>query len=158
MMSGLGVAVRAAGIGTAMVLIGHAIAGDLRADRARWLVIEHDSGYTIALDTSRIVREYGRTYEIWYRTDHAAERFYRGKAFTRETVHAILRCDGYGFRVISTTMSNGSGRSVVHQVMDAKDLAREEWHSVEQGSADEKAAFATCQLADWKSWTRRSAY
>jgi hypothetical protein len=118
---------RTVGIATALAIAGRAIAGDLRDERARWLVVDRDSGYTIAIDTSRIVREHGRTYEIWYRTDHASKRFYRGKAFTRETVHAILRCDGYSFRVISTTMP---------------------------GSTDEKAALATCQLADWKSWGR----
>jgi hypothetical protein len=155
MMTELGAAARAGAFATAMALAGFAVESALRADRARWLVVERDSGYTIALDTSRIVREYGRTYEIWYRTDHAAERFYRGKAFTRETVHAILRCDSYSFRVISTTMSIGSGRSVVHQAMDSRDLAREAWHSVEPASADEKAALATCELADWKAWARR---
>jgi hypothetical protein len=70
-------------------------------------------------------------------------------------VHAILRCDGYSFRVISTTMSLGSWRSVLHQAMDKGDIEREDWHSVEPGSTDEKAALATCQLADWKSWARR---
>jgi surface-adhesin protein E len=150
-----GVAIRAAGVAAAVMFAAHAVSNELREDRARWLVVERDSEYTIALDTSRIVREYGRTYEIWYRTDHASKRFYRGKAFTRETVNAILGCDGYRFRVISTTMSMGSGRSVVHQAMDSRDLAREAWHSVEPGSADEKAALATCELADWKSWARR---
>ncbi len=154
-MPSLGVAVRTVGIAAALTLAWRAVAGDLRDERARWLVVDRDSGYTVAIDTSRIVRERGRTYEIWYRTDHTSKRFYRGKAFTRETVHAILRCDGYSFRVISTTMSLGSWRSVLHQEMDKRDLAREDWHSVEPGSADEKAALATCQLADWKSWVRR---
>jgi hypothetical protein len=156
-MPTLGAAARTVGIAIALAVAGRAIAGDLRDERARWLVVDRDSvgGYTIAIDTSRIVREYGRTYEIWYRTDHASKRFYRGKAFTRETVHAILRCDGYSFRVISTTMSLGSWRSVLHQAMDKRDLEREDWRSVEPASADEKAALATCQLADWKSWVRR---
>jgi hypothetical protein len=155
MMSGVRLGIQAGGILAAIAFAGHAIASGVRDSRARWVVVERDSGYTIALDTSRIVRERGRTYEIWYRTDHASPRFYRGEAFTRETVHAILQCNGYAFRVISTTMSTGAGRSVVHQEMDARDLQREAWHPVEPGSEDEKAALATCQVADWKAWSHR---
>jgi hypothetical protein len=155
MTTGFGVAVRAAGIAAGLSLTGYALATEFRDTRARWIVVGRDSGYTIALDTSRIVREYGRTYEIWYRTDHSSPRFYRGETFTRETVHAILQCNGYAFRVISTTMSSGGGPSVIHQEMDLRDLKREPWHSVEPGSEDEKAALATCQVADWKSWSRR---
>jgi hypothetical protein len=151
----LGIAVRAAGAAAALVFIGHSVVEKRREERARWLMVDRDSGYTIAIDTSRIVREYGRTYEIWYRTDHAAPRFYRGKAFTRETVHAILRCEGYKFRVISTTISVGASGSIISQAMGPRDLEREAWHSLEPGSTDEKVALATCELADWKSWRRR---
>jgi hypothetical protein len=155
MMSGLGIVVRAAAFATALAFAGRAIASGLQEEHARWLVVERDSGYTIALDTSRIVREYGRTYDIWYRTDYASPRYYRGMAFNRETVHAILRCGGFTFRVVSTTMSKGAGRSLLHQEMGPRDLQGEEWHSVEPGGPDEKAAVATCQVGDWKSWSRR---
>ena len=56
----------------------------------RWMLVAHDSSYAISIDTSRIVAAPGRVYEVWYRTDHAATRFYNQKAFTREVVHAVL--------------------------------------------------------------------
>lgn len=45
-------AVGAGGVAVALALIGHTIAEDVQQDRARWLIVDRDSGYTIAIDTS----------------------------------------------------------------------------------------------------------
>ena len=124
-------------------------------DESRWMVVARDSNYTISLDTSRILALSGRTYEIWYRTDHAAMRYYKEKAFTRETVHAILRCERYSYRVASVAMSMGDGRAVTRQITEPSDLARQEWRRVEAGTTDADAARATCVVADWSKWRRQ---
>jgi hypothetical protein len=92
---------------------------------------------------------------VWYRTDHATTRFYQEKAFTRELVHAILRCDGYSFRITSVAMSMGDARPVIRQFTEPLDLARQQWRRVEAGSTEADAARATCQVADWTKWGRR---
>jgi hypothetical protein len=126
-----------------------------RDDTAHWLLVARDSTYSISIDTSRIVAKPGREYEIWYRTDHTVTRFYNDKAFTREVVHAILRCDGYTFRVMSTVMSIGSGHPVIRQITEPRDLQRQPWRRVEPGSTEADAAHATCEVADWSKWGRR---
>src|SRR5688572_17409882 len=115
---------------TAAVLATSAIASG-GADPAHWMLVARDSSYVISIDTSRIVATPGRTYEVWYRTDHATTRFYREKAFTRELVHAVLRCDGYSFRVMSVAMSIGDSRAVIRQITEPRDLARQQWRRVE---------------------------
>jgi len=125
-------------------------------DARHWLLVARDSTYSISLDTARIVAKAGREYEIWYRTDHTVTRFYNDKAFTREVVHAILRCgDGYTFRVMSTTMSMGSGRPVIRQITEPRDLVRQPWRRVDPGRTEADAAHATCEVADWTKWGRR---
>jgi hypothetical protein len=121
----------------------------------RWLVVARDSSYTISIDTAHIVALPGRVYEIWYRTDHSTTRYYKENAFTRETVRAILRCDGYSFRVASVAMSMGAGRPVARQITEPRDLARQAWRRVEAGSTEADAARATCVVADWAKWGRR---
>jgi len=140
--------VAAASVTTRVIVTGH-------DDATHWLMVARDSTYSISIDTSRIVAQPGRIYEIWYRTDHTVTRFYNDKAFTREVVHAILRCDGYTFRVMSTVMSMGSGRPVVRQFTEPRDLLRQPWRRVEPGSTEADAAHATCEVADWAKWGRR---
>ena len=141
------VVVGAAGIATRALMVD----GD---DPMHWMLVARDSSYSIALDTSRIVATPGRTYEVWYRTDHSTLRFYNEHAFTREIVHAVLRCDGYTFRVMSAVMSIGGGRPVVRQVTEPRALGREAWRRVEPGSTEADAARATCEVADWTKWRR----
>jgi hypothetical protein len=124
-------------------------------DRDNWMNVARDSGYTVSIDTTHIMREYGRTYEVWYRTDHAMTRFYKQKAFTREMVHAILRCDNYSFRVMSSAMSMGSRYPVVQQATEPKDLADQPWRPVEAGSTEADAARGACIVSDWTASARR---
>lgn len=140
--------VAAASVTTRVILTEH-------DDTAAWLLVARDSTYSISLDTARIVAKPGREYEIWYRTDHTVTRYYNDKAFTREVVHAILRCDGYTFRVMSTAMSMGSERPVIRQITEPRDLVRQPWRRVEPGSTEADAAHATCEVADWAKWGRR---
>jgi hypothetical protein len=120
-------------------------------DDSRWVVLTVDSGYTVAVDTSRIERQFGNTYRIWYRTDHDRMRFYKEKAFDRETVQAILRCDGYGYRVVSTEMSVRRGKTVIRQTTDDGELGRQPWHRVEAGSPDAIVAHSACEIARHRS-------
>jgi hypothetical protein len=149
-------AVRIGGVVAAVAVTGRSIA-TAGNDEAHWIVVARDSGYTISIDTTRIISESGHTYEVWYRTDHAVTRFYKEKAFTRETVHAILRCDSYKFRIMSTAMSMGSKRPVTTQIMEGRDLERQSWRRVEAGSTEADAARATCVVADWAASSRRSS-
>lgn len=140
--------IAAASVTTRVIIAGH--------DEAdHWVVVAQDSNASISLDTSRIVAENGRTYEIWYRTDHAVTRLYKDKPFNREVVHAVLRCDDYAFRVMSTAMSVGARSPFVTQFTDSGDLARQPWRRVEPGSIEADAAHATCEVADWANWAAR---
>jgi hypothetical protein len=115
---------------------------------SHWLVIARDSSYAISLDTTRIAQLYDRVYEIYYRTDHTQVRYYREKAFTRETVRTELACHDLAFKVVSTKMSIGGGRPVTEQHNSAADVRHETWHDVEAGSTEADAARATCIVAD----------
>ena len=119
-----------------------------RNDDRSWMLIARDSSYSISLDTTRIARVYDRGYEVWYRTDHVATRYYREKAFDRETVKMLILCRDGRFKVISTTMSMRGERPVLRQLNSEKDVNSQPWHSVEAGSTDADAARATCVVAD----------
>ena len=115
---------------------------------ANWMLIARDSSYSISLDTTRIGRAFDRGYDVWFRTDHSALRFYKEKAFNREIVHTILACHDLAFRVVSTEMSVGSSRPVARQSNTAGEVAHEAWHPVTAGSTEADAARATCIVAD----------
>jgi hypothetical protein len=117
-------------------------------NEAHWMLIARDSSYAISLDTSRIARLFDRGYDIWYRTDHVATRFYREKAFNREIVRAEIACRDLAFKVVSTTMSMRGAGTVERQVNSREDVQRERWHRVEPGSTEADAARATCIVAD----------
>lgn len=146
--------VRAIVVAGAAALAAVAITSD-RDDPPHWLLVARDSSYAIAIDTSRIRALPGRIYEVWYRTDHAMPRYYNAKMFTREVVHATLRCDGFSFRVMSVAMSVGAGRPVIRQTTEPRDYANQAWRRVEAGTTEADAARATCQVADWTKWGRR---
>jgi hypothetical protein len=118
-----------------------------RDDDSRWLIVASDSAYTIALDTTRISSEGQHSYRIWYRTDHSAKRFYREKAFDREVVQAILGCRDLRYRIVSSEMSVRGGLVVERQMLDEKEVAREQWHQVEAGSTDAIVAREACDIA-----------
>lgn len=135
---------------------GAALAWRSRASDAdsHWMLVASDSSYAIWLDTARIARVYNRLYEVWYRTDHRAPRYYRDKAFDRETVQIQIACRELQFKVVSTTLSMRGRRTVVHQENTPADVRRQAWHAVDPGTTDADAAGATCALADVR-WGRR---
>jgi hypothetical protein len=114
---------------------------------SHWIVVARDSSYTISLDTTRIASPFGHAYTIWYRTDHAGTRFYKEQSFTRETVHALLRCNTYQYVIMSAEMSIGSGRPVIRQITEPRDVRRQPWRDVEAGSAEADAARMTCRIS-----------
>lgn len=118
-----------------------------------WLLVARDSSYSIWLDTTRIGRLYDRVYEIWYRTDHSAARYFKNRMFDRETVRIQIACGQPSFKVVSTTLSARGEGDVIHQENTSKDVHRQPWHSVEPGSTDADAADATCYIADSR-WLR----
>lgn len=103
--------------------------------------------YVVALDTSRVEHDIGPTFTVWYRTDHDGPRFYQEKAFDREVVEALVDCRSYRYRIESTEMSMRGGRTVAYQVSRGKDLARQEWRTVEPGSIDADVEKAACDVA-----------
>jgi hypothetical protein len=131
----------------AAVSLGVRAAGVFGDHPSHWIVVARDSSYIISLDTTRIVSPFGHAYEVWYRTDHTRTRFYNEKAFTRETVHALLRCNSYQYVIMSAEMSIGSGRPVVRQTTEPRDVRRQPWRDVEAGSAEADAAGMTCHLS-----------
>src|SRR3954463_13497709 len=119
-----------------------------RDSDAHWMLIARDSSYSISLDTTRILRAFDRGYDVWYRTDHLALRFYKEKPFNRETVQALLSCYTFTFKVVSTAMSIGSARPVARQSNTRDEVAHETWHPTPAGSTEADAARATCIVAD----------
>ena len=117
-------------------------------DESRWLVVATDSGVRIAVDVAHIEHRAAHSILIWYRTDHDVMRYYKEKAFNREIVQALLQCDAYTFRIVSTEMSVRGGRTVMRQASSNGELSRQPWRRVEAGSAESDAARAACRLAD----------
>lgn len=117
---------------------------------SHWMLIARDSSYAISLDTTRIAQVFDRGYEVFYRTDHATLRYYKEKAFNRETVKTQLACRDLAFKVVNTTMSLGGSRTVAQQQNSAGDVQRETWHRVDPGSTEADAARATCIVAESK--------
>ncbi|HEX7939894.1 MAG TPA: surface-adhesin E family protein, partial [Gemmatimonadaceae bacterium] len=120
----------------------------------RWVRVARDANYTIYIDTGRLSsydapHYMGRTYQVWYRTDHAMPRVHEGdnKVFNREVVHSIIACDSLVFRVASVDMSMGHDRPIVQQTLTDKELAYQKWRHVELGTAEEIAARAACHFA-----------
>jgi hypothetical protein len=113
----------------------------------RWLRIVQDANYTIAIDTSRVSRQADRSWQVWYRTDHAVPRLHKGKAFNREVVQSRVDCDSLTFKVVSVDMSMGSEPPISIQRMDRKEMDDQPWRHVERGTAEEIAAGAACHFA-----------
>jgi hypothetical protein len=135
-----------------LALIG-ACGGTPPDDSPKWVRVARDANYTIYLDTSRIRihdvrRGVGASYSVWYRTDHAQPRVNTKSedVFNRELVHSVIRCRDFKFRVASVDMSMGDGKVVVRQRLTEKELADQEWRSVELGTAEELAARAACHF------------
>lgn len=118
----------------------------------RWVRVARDANYTIYLDTGSMrvheVRFAGPIFSVWYRTDHAQARTHARSdiVFNRELVHSLIQCRTLKFRVMSVDMSIGDGRVVVRQRLTEKELADQEWRSVELGTAEELAARAACHF------------
>jgi len=121
----------------------------------RWLRVVHDSGYDIALDTTRITPRYGQEYVVWYRTDHAVTHAYEGKPFNREVVQAILHCRDLSYRIARVDMSLRGGRFVARQRADDGELGRQPWRHVDPGTIEAAAARATCDAARRYAANRR---
>lgn len=115
---------------------------------SHWLLVARDSSYAISIDTTRIVRARDRVYDIWYRTDNAGTRYYKEKAFTRETVAVELFCTNFSFKVLQTAFSVGDGRPVARQANSTREIVTQPMHRVDPGSIDADAARATCIVAD----------
>jgi hypothetical protein len=111
-----------------------------------WMEVARDSSYTIAIDTARIARRSGADYVIWYRTDHAVTRAYKGHAFDREIVESTLDCYSLRFKISSVAMSR-RGHLVAVQRTESGDLAQQPWHKVERGTIEETVARAACDVA-----------
>jgi hypothetical protein len=121
---------------------------------ARWVPVFRGANYDVAIDTARVRRgiEWWRdgrylTSDVWYRTDHKMPRLHHDKPFTREVVHAIVRCDSLWFRVISVDMSMGDKRPISEQRMTPEEVAHELWRRVALGTEEEIAAKAACHFA-----------
>lgn len=116
-------------------------------DSSQWLRLVRDSGYEISMDTSRLfVRQYP-VFEVWFRTDHAQTRYYKGTPFTRETVQEFLNCGRMSYKTESVALSMGARRPALRQQDDANDLRRQEWHQVEAGTVDAAVGRAACEVA-----------
>jgi hypothetical protein len=120
----------------------------------RWVRVVRDANYDIAIDTAQVKRridwwehERLQTYEVWYRTDHAAPRLHEGKEFNREVVQSIVYCDSLWFKVLSVDMSMNGGRPISIQRTEKNDLEDQRWRRVERGTAEEIAGQAACHFA-----------
>ncbi|HEY4306035.1 MAG TPA: hypothetical protein VGM82_16305 [Gemmatimonadaceae bacterium] len=117
---------------------------------SHWMVIARDSSYTISLDTTRVAQVFDRGYEVFYRTDHSILRYYKEKAFNRETVKTEIACRDLAFKVVNTKMSVGAARPVAEQQNTVVEVQRQPWHRVDAGSTEADAARATCIVAESK--------
>lgn len=106
-----------------------------------------DANYTVAIDTGRLSRHWDRSWQVWYRTDHAVTRLHKGKEFNREVVQSRVHCDSLTFKVVSVDMSMGDGPPISVQRMDREELDDQEWRQIERGTAEEVAAAAACHFA-----------
>jgi len=111
-----------------------------------WVDVARDSSYAIAIDTAHITRRFGRAYVIWYRTDHAVTRIYKGQAFDREVVESTLDCYNLSFKISSVGMSR-RGRLVAVQRTESGELADQPWRKVDRGTIEERVARAACDVA-----------
>jgi hypothetical protein len=113
----------------------------------RWVRVARDANHTIAIDTGRVSRHWDRSWQVWYRTDHAAPRLYKGKEFNREIVQSRVNCDGFTFKVVSVDMSMDDGPPISVQRMDYEELEDQPWRHVQRGTVEEIAAQAACHFA-----------
>jgi hypothetical protein len=113
----------------------------------RWVRVVRDANYTVAIDTGRVSRFWDRSWQVWYRTDHAVPRLHKDKAFNREIVQSRVKCDSLTFKVVSVDMSMDDGPPISVQRMDNKELDDQPWRRVELGTVEEIAARAACYFA-----------
>lgn len=114
---------------------------------ARWVRVVRDPNYTIFIDTGRVSRHWDRSWQVWYRTEHAVPRLHRRKEFNREIVHSRVNCDSLTFKVVSVDMSMNEGPPISVQRMDYKELEQQVWRRVQRGTVEEIAAEAACHFA-----------
>lgn len=44
-----------------------------------WVRVVRDANHTVAIDSGRVSRHWDRSWQVWYRTDHAVPRLHKGK-------------------------------------------------------------------------------
>lgn len=116
-------------------------------DAGRWVRVLQDANYIVAIDTVRVSRFWDRSWQVWYRTDHAIPRLHKGKQFNREIVNSRVNCDSLVFKVVSVDMSMNGGPPISLQRMDHKEMDDQPWRRVELGTVEEIAAQAACHFA-----------
>jgi hypothetical protein len=113
----------------------------------RWVRVVRDANHTVAIDTGRVSRHWDRSWQVWYRTEHAIPRLHKGKEFNREIVQSRVNCDSFTFKVVSVDMSMNDGPPISVQRANFKDLEDQPWRRVERGTVEEIAAQAACHFA-----------
>ena len=121
------------------------------ADSGRWVRVVRDANYSVSIDTGRVSRHWDRSWQVWYRTDHAVPRLHKGKEFNREIVQSRVDCDSLMFKVVSVDMSMNGGPLISLQRMDFAEMEEQPWRRVQRGTVEEIAAQAACHFAAKRS-------
>ncbi|HMC57050.1 MAG TPA: surface-adhesin E family protein [Gemmatimonadaceae bacterium] len=138
-----------------------AACSDANAHSNTWYRVAGDTNYVVYIDPASIIYtstpstgEWLGAYRVWYRTEHARPRSYKGKQFNREIVNAYVQCDSLWFKVASVTMSMNGEKPILVQESNTDELIQQDWRRIESGSLDDAAARVACGLG-FQRWGRR---
>ena len=139
--------------GLSATLSGQAVApqtGAIPRFKAPWITVFTDSGFRIALDTSRIKRADAKSYLLWMQTRWLTPR--RGSTkrtpspFNREFIHTFLQCEPLAYKVARTVVSLDDGPPIDSLGGGVDTARRASWRPASRGSADARAGAEACRL------------
>ncbi len=114
------------------------------ADRPPWQTLLSDSGFRIAMDTSRVEQAEEGTWLIWFVTTHARAQGPDSLRFDRGRIRLRVRCDPLAFKSVSQELALGGARPVFHQQWPQSGPDAVAWRTPDAGATDDRFLRAAC--------------
>jgi len=97
-------------------------------------------------------------FAVWYRTDRLEMQFEDDRAWNREIIRSLLRCDPVQFKTVRVTVFLDEGPAVAQEGGSMAEAAAIEWREAIPGSIDAASMEAACAKVAGRGGPRRSEH
>ena len=115
-------------------------------DRPPWRTVLSDSGFRVALDTSRVEPgPEGGTY-LWLVSIHDAPRGPDSMRFDRGRIRLLVKCNPLAFKSVSQELALGAAPPVFRKDWPLSGPDSSAWNMPEAGATDDKFLRTACSI------------